>query len=312
MKKIVISFLTLLIKYRVINSLIGCFIAMPALALEFPLPKDGSNVVGYIETTRVQGGDNLATIGRRYDVGYYEMLEANPQINPMALITNQAVMVPTQFILPDAPRKGIVINLAELRLYYYPPEGETVITEPIGIGRQGWVTPVGHSYITRKREDPTWHAPQSVIRDMAKRGEPIPSIYPPGPKNPLGRYALNLSIAGYLIHGTNQPAGVGRRVSAGCIRMYPEDIETLFYKVEVGTPVTIVNQQYKAGYLAGQLYLESHKPLAEQRQRNGNYVIGTMYEAVQKTAANYNLSIDWDKARTTAKQQSGVPQVINS
>ena len=291
----------------------GClFSSMTAKAIELSLPKDGSNVVGKIQMARVKGGDNLSTIGRRYDVGYYEMLEANPKINPMLLITNQRVVVPTQFILPDAPRKGIVINLAELRLYYYPPDGSTVVTEPIGIGRQGWATPTGSTTITRKRANPTWRAPQSVMIDMAKRGEPIPAVYPPGPNNTLGRYAMNLAIPGYLIHGTNQPSGVGRRVSAGCIRMYPEDIEKLFYRVQVGTSVNIVNQQYKAGYRHGQLYLESHKPLAEERSRHGNYPMDTMNQVVQQTAQRYNRPVYWGLARSIAKQQNGLPQVISS
>ncbi|MHA7841093.1 MAG: L,D-transpeptidase family protein [Gammaproteobacteria bacterium] len=291
----------------------GClFNSMTAKAIELPLPQDGSNVVGNVETARVKGGDNLATIGRRYDVGYYEMLEANPNVNPMQLMTHQKVVIPTRFILPDAPRQGIVINLAELRLYYYPPGGRTVVTEPIGIGRKGWVTPTGTTTITRKRANPTWRAPKSVQIDMAKRGQPIPAVYPPGPNNPLGQYAMNLGIPGYLIHGTNQPSGVGRRVSAGCIRMYPEDIERLFYRVQVGTSVVIVNQQYKAGYRGGRLYLESHKALAEQRHQRGSHAMDAMHQVVQKAAQQYHLPVDWRLASSIAKQQNGLPQVVSS
>ena len=286
------------------------FNGMTAKAIELSLPPEGSDVIGTVQMGRVKEGDNLATVGRRYDVGYYEMLEANPHINPMALMADQPVIVPTRFILPDAPREGIVINLAELRLYYYPPDGHTVITEPIGIGRQGWATPTGITSITRKRANPIWRAPKSVQIDMAKRGEPIPAVYPPGPENPLGQYAMNLGIPGYLIHGTNQPAGVGRRVSAGCIRMYPEDIEELFYQVQVGTAVTIVNQPYKAGYKKGRLYLESHKPLAEQR--HGHHPMTSMKEVVEKAAQRYNTSVNWSLAHTIAKQQNGLPQVIGS
>lgn len=285
------------------------FYGMTAKALEFALPPDGSNVVGNIQTTRIRGGDNLSTIGRLYDVGYYEMLEANPALNPMFLMTDQPVVIPTHFVLPDGPRTGIVINLAELRLYYYPPHGRTVVTEPIGIGRKGWQTPTGVTKITGKRVDPIWYAPKSVQIDMAKRGEPIPSFYPPGPHNPLGRYAMNLGFPGYLIHGTHQPSGVGRRVSAGCIRMYPEDIEQLFYRVDVGTPVLIVNQQYKVGYGGGRLYLESHKPLAEY---SDNASEGNLNHIVRGLAERYHSKVNWDLVHAIAKQQTGFPQVIGS
>jgi L,D-transpeptidase ErfK/SrfK len=169
--------------------------------------------------------------------------------------------------LPEAPREGLVLNIATKRLFYFPAPvaGEPAIVEtyPIGIGREGWATPTGETSVVSKARDPVWFVPASIREEHAAAGDPLPAQVPPGPDNPLGTRVLGLGIPGYLIHGTNKPAGVGMRVSHGCVRLYPEDIESLFERVPLGTPVRIVNQPYLFGWQAGDLLLEAHPPLDE-------------------------------------------------
>jgi L,D-transpeptidase ErfK/SrfK len=172
------------------------------------------------------------------------------------------ILLPTQYILPDGPQTGVVLNVASRRLFYYPPvvEGHrSVLTYPIGVGREGWDTPLGRTSIIAKTRDPAWNVPASIRAEHAAEGDPLPAVVPPGPDNPLGRYALRLGKSSYLLHGTNKPAGVGMRVSHGCVRLYPENIEQLFRLVDVGDRVTIVNQPYLLAWHQGELYVEAHR-----------------------------------------------------
>ncbi|MCD6045794.1 MAG: putative exported protein [Gammaproteobacteria bacterium] len=288
------------------------FIVTPAFALVYDLPSNGDTLVGSNEVLPVKAGDSLSTFAYRHDAGYYELLEANPRMNPMHLTAGMRLLVPHQFILPNAPREGIVINLAELRLYYYLPGSNKVMIYPIGIGRVGgnWGTPVGQLTVIQKKQNPDWRVPPSVAEDMAKRGVILPGVIPAGPNNPLGNYMMRLSNWSYLIHGTNKPAGVGRRTSAGCIRMYPEDVEQLFAEVPVGTKVNIVNQPFKAGWLNDQFYFEAHEPLREQRTTYAGRYDDLWNEAINSATASRAASVDWSKVQTIAKIQTGVPQVV--
>ncbi len=284
----------------------------PAFAIVYNLPINGDTIVGSNQVATVKIGDNLSAFARRNDAGYYELLEANPRLDPMRLPSGMRLLVPHQFILPDAPRVGIVINLAELRLYYYPPGSNTVMTYPIGIGRVGgnWQTPTGQLTVIQKKQDPDWRVPRSVAEDMAKRGIILPEVIPAGPDNPLGAYMMRLSNYTYLIHGTNRPQGVGRRTSAGCIRMYPEDIEELFALVPVSTKVTIVNQPFKAGWLNGQFYFEAHEPLREQRATYAGHYDSLWNAAINDATANRAASVDWSKVQSLVKKQTGVPEAV--
>jgi L,D-transpeptidase ErfK/SrfK len=211
--------------------------------------------------TEAREEDTLSDIARRFNVGYEEVVRANPTVDPWLPRAGTRIVLPTQFVLPDGPRTGIVINLAALRLYYFPPrkkgELQTVVTHPIGIGRVGWITPLGSTKVTSKRENPVWNPPASVRREHAADGDPLPARVPAGPDNPLGKYAMNLGWPSYLIHGTNQPYGVGIRASHGCIRMYPEDIAALYDDIPIGTKVTVVNQPMLYGRRGEQVYLQS-------------------------------------------------------
>ena len=281
----------------------------PTPSDRFLLPPDGTDVVGIVQITTAHQEDTLSDLARRYDLGYEEIVAANPGMDPWLPGEGARVVLPTQFVLPDAPREGLVLNLASMRLFYYPrpaaDEPARVITHPVGIGREGWRTPQGTTRITEKIVQPTWTVPASVRREHAKMGDPLPPVVPPGPDNPLGEYAMRLSLPSYLIHGTNQPYGVGIRVSHGCVRLYPEDIASLFPEVPEGTRVTIVNQPYVAGWHNGQLYLEAHQPLAEDAKRWGNS-LKPMEQAVAKRAPEPE-AINWEKARQVAQEARGIP-----
>lgn len=228
---------------------------------------DVGPVVGRVQAARVYEGDTLVDIARRYDVGYWDIVLANPGVDVWIPEPGSFVRIPRRFILPNAPYQGIVINLAELRLYYFPEavgDGPRhVITHPVGIGRLDWSTPLGVAAVVEKIPRPTWYPPASIRAERRASGEPLPAIVPPGPDNPLGAYALILDIPGYLIHGTNRPAGVGMRVSHGCIRLYPEDIAALFQSVPRKTPVRIVNQPFKLAWHEGALFAEVQPMPAE-------------------------------------------------
>lgn len=282
----------------------------PAPGDRFPLPPDDVDVVGEVQSTVTRYEDTLLDVARRYDLGYDEIIAANPGVDPWLPGEGTRVVLPTQFVLPAGEREGVVLNLAAKRLFYFPVPGPgaaaEVITHPVGIGREGWLTPEGTLQITQKIEQPAWTVPESVRREHAEMGDPLPKIVPPGPDNPLGDYAMRLSSPRYLIHGTNQPYGVGLRVSHGCVRLYPEDIASLFPKVPLGTQVRIINEPYLAGWRDGRLYLEAHKPLAEDAKRwNGS--LQAMEKAVGDRLAGSSAEVDWEKARKVAREARGVP-----
>ncbi|MEA2118090.1 L,D-transpeptidase family protein [Halovibrio sp. HP20-50] len=217
----------------------------------FPLPEEG-NMVGEVYTVTASEEDTLLDIAQEHNVGYEEIRMANPDVSIWLPGEGTEVTIPGQFILPDEERTGIVINVAELRLYYYPEveEGEAprVETYPIGIGRDAYNTPLGITETTMRLENPAWYPPESIRQEAAERGDPPPAVVPPGADNPLGQYAILLDIPGYLIHGTNQPDGIGMRASRGCIRMHPDDIESIFWRVPVGTQVNIIDSPIKVGW----------------------------------------------------------------
>lgn len=233
----------------------------------FELGYDGQSVVGEPQVVMVEGDNTLSDLAREYGLGYDEIIAANPDVDPWLPGIGTKVLLPTQYVLPPDPREGVVLNIASKRLFWFPPvtAGEPIVvyTFPIGIGRVGWETPLGETIVVAKAKDPNWYVPPSVRQEHAEMGDPLPAVVPPGPDNPLGGYVLKLDMPGYLIHGTNQPYGVGMRVSHGCIRLYPENIEYLFPKVATGTRVTIINEPYLIGERDGELFFEAHAPLED-------------------------------------------------
>jgi len=305
--KVSIKFFNILInKSLLILALTGASFAGSVSALTFPLPQH-DDVVGELQTTKVRKGESLGELGRRYNVGFYEMMEANPDLDPWLPPGGAVVVIPTQFILPKGPRVGIVLNLAEMRLYYY--HGNSVTTIPVGIGKRHWSTPLGQTSIVRKQKDPTWYPPEGIKREHLEKGDILPSAVAPGPDNPLGRYAFYLGIKGVLIHGSNYSSGVGVRSSHGCIRCLPEDVETLFHMVPVGTQVRIVHEPFKVGIHKNRLYLEAHQPITDGRF-TGSTSITSLYQAINAVAPK-NHSINWGSAKWAAEKANGYPSRID-
>jgi L,D-transpeptidase ErfK/SrfK len=250
--------------------------------------------------------DTLLDVARSYDLGYVEIRAANPGIDPWLPGAGKTLKLPTQHVRPDAPHRGIVINLPELRLYYFPAQGAPV-SFPIGIGGEGKETPVGHTRVVAKRVHPTWIPTKSEHEENPD----LPAVVPPGPDNPMGDYALYLGWQGYAIHGTDRPYSIGRRDSHGCIRLYPEDIEKLFHLVAVGTPVAVVDQPAKAGWTGGMLYLEIHPKLsdADSLESQGKPRSSDPIDAeavVLKAAGEEADDLDWHRIGLAERQRSGI------
>ncbi|MFZ5655304.1 MAG: L,D-transpeptidase family protein [Pseudomonadota bacterium] len=290
----------------------GTPVAAPAVN-RFRLAAD-TQVVGRLQYTRVRGGETLLDIARAYDLGYEDILAANPGVDPWTPVPGERVLLPLAHVLPDAPREGIVINLAARRLFHYPPaEGGApveVITHPIGIGREGWSTPLGTTRIAEKRAAPAWTVPASIRREHAARGEPLPAVVPPGPDNPLGSHALRLGWPSILIHGTNKPAGIGMRVSHGCIQLYPEDIAPLFEAVPEGTPVRVVDQPYLAGFGPDGLVLEAH--VAASRGGAGALARDAIERTLRGRVAGAAPRVDWELVRELVRERRGYPLPIGA
>lgn len=221
-------------------------------------PSDGAILIGEMSTYRTAEEDTLPDVARTLEVGFVELRTANPAVDVWLPGGGKDLVVPTAHLLPDAPREGIVINLPEMRLYHFDERGG-VASFPIGVGRDGWDTPKGTTTVVRKKEKPTWYPPASIRREQPD----LPKAVAPGPENPLGSHAIYLGWPAYLIHGTNEPLGVGRRVSHGCIRLYPEHIPVLYEAVSNGTPVTVVDQPLKRAWIGDDLYVEAHPTLAK-------------------------------------------------
>ena len=251
-----------------INLTLLLLIAVPGISVAevYELPPEGNDVVGAITVVRARADDTLLEIGRRHGIGYEEMLRANPDVDTWLPGDGTQVVLPTRYVLPPGPRRGLILNLAEYRLYYFPEpqagQPAIVMTYPMSIGRMDWATPLGRTSVISKVTNPSWYVPASILAEHAANGDPLPRVVPPGPDNPLGKHAMRLGLPGYLIHGTNRPSGVGMRVTHGCIRMFPEDIEYLFDEISLETPVRIINEPVKVGWDGGELVVEVHEPLA--------------------------------------------------
>lgn len=288
---------------------VGAFAALPAGAENFPLPSPTVTVVGEPHRIGADRRESLLDVARRNGLGFFDMKQANPDVDMWVPRDGAEVLLPTSFVLPNARRRGMVVNIAEYRLYFYfEKEGQKMVaTFPISIGRMDWQTPLGDWRVTRKRTRPTWRPPKSIIAEYAADGEVLPRVVPPGPDNPLGDYAINLSAPGYLIHGTNKPRGVGMQVTHGCLRMLPEDIEWLFPQVPTGLPVTIVNQPVKVGWRDGRLYLEAH-PALEDR---GPEEIGSLIGRIRASAQAARVALDMQAMRRVLIERRGVPTPIS-
>ena len=289
----------------------------PAAAETFVLPEDGGSVVGHLRGLVASHADSFLDLGRTFNIGYEELKLANPGVDPWIPGEGTLIVIPSRYVLPDAPRTGIVLNLAEMRLYYYPEsEGggpaRKVITHPISIGQVGWNTPMGTTSVVSKLTDPAWYPPASIRAEAEAEGDPLPLVVPPGPDNPLGRHALGIGFRGYLIHGTNKPYGLGMRVSHGCVRMYPEDIASLFSDVPVGTPVHIVNQPIKMGWRDGVLFMEAH-PRAGEIELGGELAeTDAVRRVIAVTSSEQSKRVRWERISAVGETMTGIPYAVSA
>jgi L,D-transpeptidase ErfK/SrfK len=286
----------------------------PASAGVFPLPEGNDSLIGEYRTAIAKHEDTLVDIARANDLGYDEIVNANPSVDVWLPREGTVVTLPHRYLLPDAPREGIVVNVAEMRLYVYPKTkpGQSGVVEsyPISIGRSDWNTPLVTTKVTRKMKNPVWYPPKSVRDEHAQEGDPLPAVVKSGPDNPLGLHALYLGIPAYLIHGTNREYGIGMQVTHGCMRMYPEDIEHLYNTVKIGTPLRIVNQPYKVGWSEGTLFLEVHPWLegTPEAQRNDRSILINLINKVLKDYPEY--PVDWQAVDVMRIEANGLPAPI--
>lgn len=286
----------------------------PIATHQFVIDVEHDDVIGEMQVTRVGAEDTFSDIARRFNLGYEELVRANPGVDPWLPGADREIILPTQFVLPDAPREGLVINLPGLRVFYFPKrkEGEPqkVITHPIGIGKVGWSTPEGSTKVVSKRKNPTWTPPASVRKEHRENGDPLPRVVPPGPDNPLGAFAMNLGWPSYLIHGTNKPYGVGMRSSHGCMRFYPEDIAGLYDQIPIGTPVHVVNQPLLVGWQKDAMYVQAMPALEDDTREHpsdAGVVLNTaISDRLWQKAQAHNAVVDLEAVSKLMREQRGV------
>ena len=279
-------------------------------------------VVGHVQTITAKYQDTLLAIAEEFELGYEELVAANPKLDSWIPGEGNRVLLPSKFIVPKKISGGIYINLAEYRLYYFPEnKNDTVITFPISIGRGDWDTPVGQTHVISKLVKPAWYPPESIRKEHAEEGDPLPKVVPPGPDNPLGDYALQLNLPGYLIHGTNRPYGIGMRATHGCIRLRPEGIKTLFEQVKIETPVQISWEPFKTGVKDNVIYFEAHPARSEveeilegksnvdmkQRKAALTHAIRQVLELADAT----EVEVDWLRLAEIVKESQGVPLPVS-
>jgi L,D-transpeptidase ErfK/SrfK len=291
-------------KERILSIIFITLFFKSSVAAEVYSYRENNTVIGANKTYTVKQNESLIEIARKFDIGFNEIADSNPDLDPFVPGTNVSVEIPTSWVLPDVkPHDGIVINLAEMRLYYFFKKNRSrlVRTFPIGIGSEGNNTPLGNFSVIQKIVNPSWCVPESIRKEKPT----LPKVIPPGPNNPLGTHALRLSLGTILIHGTNKPYGIGRRVSHGCIRLYPEDIPRLFHLVTIGTRVTTVRQPVKVGVKNNEVYIEVHK--------SKNKLVDYFKEAIQLLSKKNLLKrVSTEKLYYALSKKEGIPVKISN
>jgi len=274
---------------------------------EFSVAKE-DDVIGQLAVIRLEKGDTLPDIARHFSLGTNAISAANPGVDVWVPEAGKRIVLPLSFILPDALRNGIVINLAAMRLFYFKGDGKSpaVSTYPVGVGTEERPSPMGQMHVERKTVRPTWHVPASIAEDHRKKGDPLRAEVLPGPLNPLGEYALYLSKPSYLIHGTNKPASIGLRATNGCIRLYPENIKKLYENTPVNTPVRFVNQPYLIGQRDGVVYMEVHTPPEDLDAVEFDKI----YAKLRNIEKESGRTLDWSKVKKVLAEARGVPVPI--
>ena len=296
-------------KIGTMTSIVLLFFSTHVFATVYDVPPTNKSLIGDMQYGPVLVNDTLVTIAKRYNIGYNAILDANPQLYRGVLRTGALLQIPTQHLLPPEAREGIVINLPEMRMYYFPEGSNEVLTYPIGIGKIGKTIPIKRAVITRKTENPTWTPPEDIRKFNLDQGIVLPKVMPPGPDNPLGTYAIYMSIPTYLIHSTIFPESVGKRASFGCIRMFETDIESFFPSVKRGIPVVIINSPIKVAWQDDRLFMEAHDPLEEHTGVYEASLPGAVH-TIASTTKNQTMLIDWQLVSYIAKERDGIPHEI--
>jgi L,D-transpeptidase ErfK/SrfK len=296
--------------------LLWAFFAGASQATVYEIPADGTSVVGADTHMTAVYQDTLLDIARRNSLGYYEIIRANPGVDMWLPGDGKEIMLPGRRILPPGPREGIVVNLPEHRLYYYPKpkkgEKPVVITYPVSIGKMDWKTPIGETRVIQKEKHPNWYPPEGVRKEHLANGDPLPAVVKAGPDNPLGDYAMRLAAGGgtYLIHGTNNPMAVGMAITHGCVRMYPEDVAALFPLIPVGTKVWLINEPVKVAFVDGELLMEAHPPVDEEGQNTSDPDLNLLSQKLDQALGNTTAAIHWDFAKEALQAANGIPTVV--
>lgn len=281
-----------------------------AYASSYSLPPVNESLIGNIEYTSTSSMDSVVKVAQRYDLGIDELEDANPHLNMEKSIPSGAtIQLPTQHLLPDLPRNGIVVNLPEMRIYYYLPNSQQVLTFPVGIGKIGKTIPITKTAITRKAENPSWIPTPDIRQYNLDKGIVLPKVMPPGPDNPLGPYAIYMRIPTYLFHSTIFPESVGTRASFGCLRMYEDDIKSFFPTVQPGLPVTIINSPVKVGWQDESLYVEAYQPLEEHHSAYDASLPGVVHTIVNESKNEPTL-IDWQQVAYISEARDGIPHSV--
>lgn len=282
-----------------------------AFSATFDVPPANKSLIGKIEYRNTGSDDSITKLQERYDLGFNAIERANPQINPAKPLSYGEVKLPTQHLLPNEVREGIIVNLPEMRMYYFIPGTSKVATYPIGIGRIGKTIPLATATITKKVKDPMWVPTEDIRAFNITQGVILPQIMPPGPDNPLGPYAIYTSIPTYLIHSTIFPESIGKRASFGCIRMFESDIQDFFPSIEPGLPFIITNSPVKVGWQDNRLLMEAHTPLEEHTAAYDATLKGTA-SLINQVARDLDTLVDWQAVAFIEKERDGIPHEIGT
>ncbi|MFZ2314664.1 MAG: L,D-transpeptidase family protein [Gammaproteobacteria bacterium] len=297
-------------KFRNVLPVLCLLVAANSFAASYRVPAADQSVIGDVKVTSVGPTDTIITLSQNNNIGYNALESANPQLNlRQPLPVGAPVIIPAKHLLPTDARQGIVVNLPEMRMYYFPAGSNEVFTYPIGIGKLGKMIPIRNAVVTYKKENPTWTPPNDIREFNLEQGIVLPKVMPAGPDNPLGPYAIYMTIPTYLIHSTIFPESIGKRASFGCIRMYEADMTQLFPSVQRGIPITIINKPVKVGWESDELFLEAHQPL-EEHSSAGDANLPGMVHALSHEAKDQAVLIDWQMVAYIAKERDGLPHSV--
>lgn len=289
---------------------IALMASMPVFAATYPVPTANDSLVGEVQYASTADGDSAPSISKRYDIGFNAVANANPQLDTSRNFpAGKLLQIPTQHLLPNEARDGIVINLPEMRMYYYPAGEGKVLTYPIGIGKIGKTIPIKKTFIARKAKNPTWYPPDDIREFNMQQGIVLPRMMPAGPDNPLGPYAIYTGIPTYLMHSTPFPASVGTRASFGCIRMFESDIQEFFPSIKSGIPVAIINKPVKVGWQEEDLFIEAYEPLEEHGGAFDASLPG-MVHMISEQSKDTPTIVDWQQVAYISKERDGLPHDI--